>query len=159
MVDGKYGSEDFRAFGENGVIRGNSFTLNFKGENLYTSLNIFLFPGYEWVGWKNKSMGPLQMDFTFKSIRKFKTVLIHINNHYTRDIQIFSRAKIYFSNEEGKFGDDRAVDYLYMPDAMVEDARNVSINLHEEHGKYVMIQLFFAAKWMLISEISFISGK
>ena len=104
-------------------------------------------------------MGPLQMDFTFKNIRKFKTVLIHINNHYTRDIQIFSRAKIYFSNEEGKFGDDRAVDYLYMPDAMVEDARNVSINLHEEHGKYVMIQLFFAAKWMLISEISFISGK
>lgn len=134
LVDGKYGSNDFRAFGENGVIR-----------------------GYEWVGWKNKSMGPLQMDFVFKTIRKFKAVHIHINNHYTRDIQIFSRAKIYFSNEEGKFGDDRAVDYLYMPDAMTEDARNVSINLHEEHGKYVMIQLFFASKWMLISEISFIS--
>ena len=103
-------------------------------------------------------MGPLQIDFTFKNIRQFRTVIIHINNHYTRDIQIFSRAKIYFSNEEGKFGDDRAVDYLYMPNAMVEDARNVSINLHGEHGKYVMIQLFFAAKWILISEISFVSG-
>jgi len=134
LVDGKYGAEDFRAFGENGVIR-----------------------GYEWVGWKNKTMGPLQMDFTFKNIRQFQSVIIHINNHYTRDIQIFSRAKIYFSNEEGKFGDDRAVDYLYMPDAMVEDARNVSINLHEEHGKFVMIQLFFAAKWILISEITFVS--
>ena len=104
-------------------------------------------------------MGPLQMDFTFLNIRKFKEVSIHINNHYTRDIQIFSRAKIYFSNEEGKFGDDRAVDYLYMPDVMEEDARNVSINLHGEHGQYVMIQLFFADKWMLISEITFISGK
>ena len=70
-----------------------------------------------------------QMDFTFLNIRKFEEVSIHINNHYTRDIQIFSRAKIYFSNEEGKYGDDRAVDYLYMPDVMEEDARNVSINL------------------------------
>lgn len=67
--------------------------------------------------------------------------------------------KIYFSNEEGKFGDDRAVDYIYMPDRMVEDARNVSINLHGEHGKYVMMQLFFSDKWMLISEISFISSE
>jgi hypothetical protein len=58
-------------------------------------------------------MGPLQMDFTLSVC----TVTIHINNHYTRDIQIFSQVKIYFSNEEGKFGDDRAVDYLYMPDS------------------------------------------
>ena len=67
--------------------------------------------------------------------------------------------KIYFSNEEGKFGDDRAVDYIYMPDRMVEDARNVSINLHGEHGKYVMMQLFFSDKWMLISEVTFISSE
>ena len=52
------------------------------------------FPGYEWVGWKNKSMGPLQMDFTFLNIRKFDSVSIHINNHYSKDIQIFSRAKV-----------------------------------------------------------------
>ena len=26
LVDGKYGSEDFRAFGENGLIRGNALT-------------------------------------------------------------------------------------------------------------------------------------
>ena len=78
---------------------------------------------------------------------------------YFRDIQIFSRAKIYFSNEEGKFGDDRAVDYIYMPDRMVEDARNVTINLHGEHGKFVMIQLFFSDKWMLISEITFTSSE
>ena len=46
-----------------------------------------------------------------------------------------------------------------MPDRMVEDARNVTINLHGEHGKFVMIQLFFSDKWMLISEITFTSSK
>ena len=104
-------------------------------------------------------MGPLQIDFTFDRVRKFDKMAIHINNHYSRDIQIFSRARIYFSNEEGKFGDDRAVDFLYVPDAMIEDARNVTIKLHNNHGKYVMIHLFFAAKWILISEITFWSGQ
>ena len=46
-----------------------------------------------------------------------------------------------------------------MPDRMVEDARNVTINLHGEHGKFVMIQLFFSDKWMLISEITFTSSE
>ena len=46
-----------------------------------------------------------------------------------------------------------------MPDTMVEDARNVSIGLHGEHGRFVMLQLFFADKWMLISEVTFISSE
>ena len=109
----------------------------------------------------------------------------------------------------------RAVDFLYMPDTMIEEARNVSVNLHGEHGRYfmfsdivlhqyswnahqflanqnvllfsssqfsskptnpqwiqkrmwwnnfyfarfVMIQLFFAAKWILVSEVTFESGE
>jgi len=111
------------------------------------------------VGWKNRTMGPLQLDFTFDAVRVFTKMAIHINNHYTRDIQIFARAKVYFSNEEGKFGDDRAVDFLYMPDTMIEEARNVTINLHGEHGKYVMVHLYFASKWILISEVTFWSGE
>ena len=45
-----------------------------------------------------------------------------------------------------------------MPDLAIENARNVTINLKEEHGQYVMLQLSFAAKWILISEITFFSG-
>ena len=46
-----------------------------------------------------------------------------------------------------------------MPDLSIENARNVSINLKEEYGQFVMIQLFFAAKWILVSEVTFISGE
>ena len=45
-----------------------------------------------------------------------------------------------------------------MPDLAIENARNVTINLKEEHGQYVMLQLAFAAKWILISEVTFVSG-
>ena len=62
-------------------------------------------------------------------------------------------------SQEDKFGDDRSVEFRYMPDLSIENARNVSINLKEEHGQYVMIQLYFAAKWILISEVTFVSGE
>ena len=71
---------------------------------------------------------------------------------------MFKEAKIYFSNEEDKFGDDRSVGFKYMPDLALENARNVSIDLKGEHGRFVMIQLFFAAKWILISEVTFVSA-
>ena len=53
----------------------------------------------------------------------------------------------------------RVVDFKYMPDLALENARNVTIGLKGEHGQYVMVQLFFAAKWLLVSEITFISGE
>ena len=95
--------------------------------------------------------------FAFDTVRTFRRVDIHTNNHFTKDIQIFKQAKIYFSNEEDKFGDDRYVDFKYMPDLSLENARNVSINLKGEHGQFVMVQLFFSAKWLLISEVTFYS--
>ena len=39
-------------------------------------------------------MGPLQLDFTFDTVRVFTKMASHINNHYSRDIQIFARAKV-----------------------------------------------------------------
>ncbi len=97
--------------------------------------------------------------FTFDTVRVFSGLKIHANNHFTKDIQVFSEARVYFSNEEDKFGDDRFVHFEYMPDLALENARNVSIELNGEHGKFVMMQLYFAAKWILISEVTFDSGK
>jgi len=37
--------------------------------------------------------------FTFDTVRTFHRVDIHTNNHFSKDIQIFRKAKIYFSNE------------------------------------------------------------
>lgn len=68
-------------------------------------------PGYDWVGWKKRPSNSVNLVFTFDHVRTFSRVDIHTNNHYTKDIQVFKEAKIYFSNEEDKFGDDRFVDY------------------------------------------------
>ena len=101
------------------------------------------------------------MDFTFGQLRTFSRVDIHTNNLFSKDIRIFARAKIYFSNEEGKFGDDRAVDFQWTEEANAasEKARNVTIGLEGEHGRFIMMHLYFASKWILISEVTFTSGE
>ena len=56
--------------------------------------------GYDWLGWKKKiNSETLNLMFTFDTVRTFHRVDIHTNNHFSKDIQIFRRAKIYFSNE------------------------------------------------------------
>lgn len=134
LVDGRYGDDNFKA------------TLGFV-------------KGYEWVGWRRRDEGTesVNLVFSFDQVRSFHRVDIHSNNHFTKDVQVFKEAKVYFSNEEDKFGDDKFVGFKYMPDLALENARNVSIDLKGEHGQFVMIQLFFAAKWILISEVTFVS--
>lgn len=45
-----------------------------------------------------------------------------------------------------------------MEDRIFESSRNVSIKLHHRIGRFVKIQLTFASKWIMISEIMFDSG-
>lgn len=46
-----------------------------------------------------------------------------------------------------------------MPDTILENARNVTIHLNHNIGKYLKIRLFFANKWIMLSEVNFDSGK
>lgn len=67
-------------------------------------------------------------------------------------------AKAYFSIG-GQYYNGEPVQYSYMPDQVMEHARDVTIKLHHRIGRYVQLQLYFASRWILLSEVSFISGK
>lgn len=51
------------------------------------------------------------------------------------------------------------ITYFPPEDCIFEEPKNVSINLHNRVGKFVKIELFWSAKWMLISEVTFDSCK
>ena len=72
-------------------------------------------------------------------------------------LQVFSTALVWFSNGGDYYRGP--VEFNYMEDLATEYARNVTIKLHGEVGKFVKIQLFYASRWMLLSEVYFISGK
>lgn len=46
-----------------------------------------------------------------------------------------------------------------MPDTVMEHARDVTIKLHHRIGKYVQVHLYFALRWIMLSEVTFVSSK
>lgn len=71
---------------------------------------------------------------------------------------MFSEAVISFSVGGQHFQED-AIRYAPDADHIFESSRNVSIKLHHRIGKWVRIELHFAARWILISEVVFDSGE
>ena len=62
--------------------------------------------------------------------------------------------KAYFS-VGGEIYNADVVTYTPMTDEIFEEPRNISAKLHRRIGRFVKVQLYFASKWLLISEVSF----
>lgn len=74
------------------------------------------------------------------------------------DLQVFVHAKVFFSIG-GQHFNGEPVHFSYMPDTVMEHARDVTIKLHHRIGKYVQVHLYFALRWIMLSEVTFESGK
>ncbi|XP_026318055.1 discoidin domain-containing receptor 2-like [Hyposmocoma kahamanoa] len=108
-----------------------------------------------WVGWRNDSWPtPPVITFEFDKVREFSAVHLYCNNRFMRDVQVFSEAIISFSIG-GRHFQDEPIRYTHIEDNIFENSRNVTIKLHHRIGKWVRIELRFAARWILISEIVF----
>ncbi|XP_073823339.1 smoke alarm isoform X1 [Musca autumnalis] len=116
--------------------------------------------GYEWIGWRNDTPGlmgkPVEIIFEFDTVRNFSAIILHTNNMFTKDVQVFVHAKVFFSIG-GRHFSGEPVHFSYMPDTIMDHARDVTIKLHHRVGKYLKINLYFAVKWIMLSEISFVS--
>ncbi|XP_055299396.1 discoidin domain-containing receptor 2-like, partial [Sitodiplosis mosellana] len=117
--------------------------------------------GYEWVGWRNDSLGmagkPVEMTFEFDSVRNFSSIVLHTNNMFSKDVAVFTHAKVFFSIG-GQHFNGEPVHFSYMPDTVMENARDVTIKLHHRIGKYVQVHLYFALRWIMLSEVTFVTA-
>jgi len=119
-----------------------------------------LYPRYEWVGWRNDTddfQGPLILTFKFDTVRNFSRVYIHCNNQFSKDVRVFQTALVYFSIG-GNLYQNQPVKHDFIRDSIVDYARPVMIKLNHNVGQYVRLQLYFDAKWLMISEVEFRSG-
>lgn len=110
-----------------------------------------------WVGWKSDKREFVEIVFEFEEIREFHGVQLYSNNQFSREIAIFKEMKAFFSISGKIYGKD-PVSHTPLSDEIFEEPRNVSIKLHRRVGRFVKIKLFFAAKWILISEVTFDSS-
>ncbi|GLV42828.1 Discoidin domain receptor [Carabus blaptoides fortunei] len=135
LVDGLYGDDDFQK-----QIHGES-------------------SGSRWVGWSNESRSdePLEITFEFDGPREFSAVHLHINNMFTRGVQMFTTAQIYFSLEGELFKPTPVVANI-PGDRTRESARNITILLHGHVARFLRVRLHFTSKWLLLSEVAFESS-
>jgi hypothetical protein len=71
---------------------------------------------------------------------------------------VFKKADVWFSIGGKYYTKEPAVTYEYMADTILKEARNVSIRLHEQIGRFVKVELYFANVWISISEVAFDSA-
>ncbi|XP_054275589.1 discoidin domain-containing receptor tyrosine kinase B-like [Macrosteles quadrilineatus] len=131
LVDGTYGGDNFK-------------------------LDIGYGKGNGWVGWRRESFphNHVELVFEFDNLRNLTAVHIYTNNFFSKGVQVFSKARVQFSLDGQTYG-GRSVTYNYMPDIVLENARNVSINLHNRVARFVKMQLYFADNFIIISEVTF----
>ncbi|XP_034183281.2 discoidin domain-containing receptor 2 [Osmia lignaria lignaria] len=114
--------------------------------------------GYEWVGWRNDTPSmlgrPVEITFEFDYSRNFTAIHLHMNNFFTKDVQVFSYAKVYLGAGANQFNGE-PVHFSYIPDLVLEQARDVTIKLHSRAGRFLKLQLYFAARWIMLSEVIF----
>ncbi|XP_076751784.1 discoidin domain-containing receptor 2 isoform X2 [Xylocopa sonorina] len=112
--------------------------------------------GTGWVAWMRDTFEEdyVELVFEFEVTWIFEAVHIYTNNYFSRDVQVFSKADVWFSVDGVTF-EEEPLSYSYIPDIVLENARNVSIGLHERSGRFLKIHLYFAARWIMISEVTF----
>jgi len=131
--------------------------------------------GYEWVGWKNDSFPesgsrptlpgseiavggpPVEILFTFDSVRNFSSVVFHCNNLFSKDVRVFRQVTLYFS-VTGSVFQSAAISFDHPRDTLSEFARNVKVPIPHRIGRFIRVVFAFDSRWMLISEIRFESG-
>uniref|UniRef100_A0A3B4FM28 receptor protein-tyrosine kinase n=1 Tax=Pundamilia nyererei TaxID=303518 RepID=A0A3B4FM28_9CICH len=115
-----------------------------------------VWPGYDYLGWKNDSLEYVEMEFVFDRQRNFTSMKVHSNNMFSRDVKIFSSVscwfKPHFVPEAGP------VEFRTVLDDRNPSARYVTVDLNHRTAKSLRCHFYFADVWMMFSEISFQSG-
>ena len=110
------------------------------------------------MGWKqNPERDHIEILFEFDDIREFFEMHIYTNNQFERDVAVFREARVLFSVGGDIFSQEPVI-HEPMEDAIFQEPRNVTVKLHRRVAKFIKLQLFFAAKWLMISEVSFESS-
>ncbi|XP_070774537.1 discoidin domain-containing receptor 2 [Enoplosus armatus] len=117
-----------------------------------------MWPGYDYVGWSNKSFpkGYVEMIFEFDHVRNFTSMKVHCNNMFSRGVRMFRQASCYFRS--GSDWEADPVTFRPTVDRVSQSARFVTVSLGDRTASAIKCRFHFSDLWMLFSEVAFQSG-
>uniref|UniRef100_A0A7N8YRI8 receptor protein-tyrosine kinase n=1 Tax=Mastacembelus armatus TaxID=205130 RepID=A0A7N8YRI8_9TELE len=118
-----------------------------------------MWPGYDYVGWNNKSFpkGYVEMIFEFDHVRNFTSMKVHCNNMFSRGVRMFRQATCYFRS--GSDWETEPVTFRPTVDRVSQIARFVAVPLGDRTASTIKCRFHFSDLWLLFSEVAFQSGK
>uniref|UniRef100_A0A672QV01 Discoidin domain-containing receptor 2 n=1 Tax=Sinocyclocheilus grahami TaxID=75366 RepID=A0A672QV01_SINGR len=119
-----------------------------------------LWPGYDYVGWRNDSLGPgyVEMEFQFDRQRNFTSMKVHSNNMFSRGVKIFASVSCVFKLHLISEWEAEPVEFHTVLDDRNPSARYVTVPLKHRLATALCCRFYFADTWMMFSEISFQSA-
>lgn len=126
-------------------------------DDFLSSRQYQVWPGYDYVGWRNDSLGTfkhVELEFSFDRPRNFTYMKVHSNNMFSRGVKIFSSVSCWFNpGLHSSFGAER-VEFRTVLDDRNPSARYVTVPLGRA-ARVVRCSFSFADVWMMFSEVSF----
>ncbi|XP_053107127.1 discoidin domain-containing receptor 2 isoform X2 [Hemicordylus capensis] len=115
-----------------------------------------VWPGYDYVGWRNESManGYVEITFEFDRIRNFTAMKVHCNNMFAKGVKIFKEVQCQFRSDANEW-EPNGISSILVLDDVNPSARFVTVPLLHRMANAIKCQFYFADTWMMFSEITF----
>ncbi|XP_072316171.1 epithelial discoidin domain-containing receptor 1 isoform X3 [Eucyclogobius newberryi] len=130
------------------------------GDDFIETKELRVWPGYDYLGWSREALGQPSVDieFHFEKPRVFHNMQVHSNNRHTQGVRVFSKVECLFKPGLLK---PWSLPGLSLPvpldDLKDPSSRPVTLPLGAQVAQILRCKFFFADRWLLISEISFLS--
>ena len=115
--------------------------------------------GLGWIGWNAKNTPAPYISFAFLNTRIFHSVTIHCNVRNGAMIKLFSDVTVSFSFDDVAFNTSVMHRQRSVTSGSFWMNYNATIDLCKHTGRLVMLNFTYAGEWILISEVTFKSGK
>ncbi|XP_030013232.1 epithelial discoidin domain-containing receptor 1 isoform X3 [Sphaeramia orbicularis] len=130
------------------------------GDDFIQTKELRVWPGYDYLGWSREALGQgsVDIEFHFEKPRIFHNMQVHSNNRHTQGVRVFSKVECLFKPGILQQWSSPALTLLVpLEDLKDPSSRPITLPLGGRPAQILRCKFFFADRWLLISEISFLS--
>uniref|UniRef100_A0A096LVX6 receptor protein-tyrosine kinase n=1 Tax=Poecilia formosa TaxID=48698 RepID=A0A096LVX6_POEFO len=130
------------------------------GDDFIETKELRVWPGYDYLGWSREALGQgsVDIEFHFEKPRLFNNMQVHSNNRHTQGVRVFSKVECLFKPGLLQPWSSPALTLpVPLEDLKDPSSRPISLPLGGRPAQILRCKFYFADRWLLISEISFLS--
>ncbi|XP_032414786.1 epithelial discoidin domain-containing receptor 1 isoform X1 [Xiphophorus hellerii] len=130
------------------------------GDDFIETKELRVWPGYDYLGWSREALGQgsVDIEFHFEKPRRFNNMQVHSNNRHTQGVRVFSKVECLFKPGLLQPWSSPALTLpVPLEDLKDPSSRPISLPLGGRPAQILRCKFYFADRWLLISEISFLS--